>query len=87
MTAYTTPGLSSSDETQKEEYIDYRPSMRISVALRAGEPVFIEEEVLAAGGQNVSDLPAMTDRTTFLQKYRQAGCRKLRNLAMFLPNN
>lgn len=56
-----------SDET-REEYIDCRPSDGIAIALRAGVPVFVEEEVLAAGGQKISELPAMTDLTTFLQK-------------------
>jgi hypothetical protein len=56
-----------SDET-REEYIDCRPSDGIAIALRAGVPVFVEEEVLAAGGQNVTELADMTDLTTFLQK-------------------
>ena len=56
-----------SDET-REEYIDCRPSDGIAIALRAGAPVFVEEDVLVAGGQKISELPAMTDLTTFLQK-------------------
>jgi uncharacterized protein len=51
-----------------EEYIDCRPSDGIAIALRAGVPVFVEEEVLVAGGQKITDLPAMTDMATFLQK-------------------
>jgi hypothetical protein len=56
-----------SDETH-EEYIDCRPSDGIAIALRAGVPVFVDEEILAAWGQKITDLPAMTDLTVFLQK-------------------
>jgi len=52
----------------REEYIDCRPSDGIAIALRAGVQVFVEEEVLAAGGQKVADLPPMIDLATFLQK-------------------
>ena len=45
-----------SDET-REEYIDCRPSDGIAIALRAGVPVFVEEDVLATGGQKISELP------------------------------
>ena len=56
-----------SDET-REEYVDCRPSDGIAIALRAGVPVCVEEEVLVEGGRKISELPAMTDLATFLQK-------------------
>lgn len=59
--------LALSDET-REEYIDCRPSDGIAIALRAGVPVFVEDDVLAAGSQKISELPAMTDLATFFQK-------------------
>ena len=51
----------------REECLDCRPSDGIAVALRAGAPIYISEEVLAAAqsGDQPSD---MVDLATFLRK-------------------
>jgi bifunctional DNase/RNase len=51
----------------REECLDCRPSDGITVALRAGAPIFVDEEILAAAdqGECVSE---MVDLSTFLQK-------------------
>jgi hypothetical protein len=48
-----------------EESLDCRPSDGIAVALRANAPIFVDEELLAAGGigNNISDMVALS---TFL---------------------
>jgi hypothetical protein len=51
-----------------EEHIDCRPSDGIALALRAGVPIFVDENVLASAGQKTEDLPPMTDLSTFLKK-------------------
>ena len=52
----------------QDEYIDCRPSDGIAVALRGNAPVFVDESVLATAGQKSSELPQITDLSTFLQK-------------------
>jgi bifunctional DNase/RNase len=51
----------------RKECLDCRPSDGITVALRAGAPIFVDEEILAAAdqGECVSE---MVDLSTFLQK-------------------
>jgi uncharacterized protein len=51
-----------------EERIDCRPSDGIALALRAGVPIFVDENVLASARQKTEDLPSMTDLSTFLKK-------------------
>jgi bifunctional DNase/RNase len=51
-----------------EEYLDCRPSDGIALALRADIPIFVDETVLSTAGQKSSDLPAIMDLGTFLQK-------------------
>jgi hypothetical protein len=51
----------------REECIDCRPSDGIAVALRAGAPIFVDEELLAATEQG-EGIPEMVDLSTFLQK-------------------
>ena len=53
---------------QHDQYLDCRPSDGIALALRADIPIFVEECVLAAAGQNPAELPEMVDLSTFLQK-------------------
>ena len=50
------------------ELIDCRPSDGIALALRAGVPILVDEEVFIAAGQRTEDLPPMTDLSTFLKK-------------------
>jgi hypothetical protein len=50
------------------EHIDCRPSDGIALALRAGVPILVDEDVLVAAGQRTEDLPPMTDLSTFLKK-------------------
>lgn len=57
-----------STKQQKEEYIDCRPSDGIALALRADVPIFVDENVLALGGQKTVDLPPMVDLSTFLRR-------------------
>jgi bifunctional DNase/RNase len=52
----------------KKEFIDCRPSDGIALALRAGAPIFVDENVLAIAGQKTIDLPPMVDLATFLRK-------------------
>jgi bifunctional DNase/RNase len=51
----------------RKECLDCRPSDGITVALRAGAPIFVDDEILAAAdqGECVSE---MVDLSTFLQK-------------------
>ncbi len=51
-----------------EEHIDCRPSDGIALALRAGVPIFVDENVLASAGQKTEDLPPMIDLSVFLKK-------------------
>ncbi len=51
-----------------EEYLDCRPSDGIALALRAGIPIFVEENVLASAGQKSADLPDIMDLAAFLQR-------------------
>ena len=51
-----------------EERIDCRPSDGIALALRAGAPIFVDENVLASAGQKTEDLPPMIDLSVFLKK-------------------
>ncbi len=51
-----------------EEYLDCRPSDGIALALRAGIPIFVDENVLASAGQKSADLPDIMDLAAFLQK-------------------
>lgn len=51
-----------------EEHIDCRPSDGIALALRAGAPIFVDENVLASAGQKTEDLPPMIDLSVFLKK-------------------
>jgi len=51
-----------------EEGIDCRPSDGIAIALRRDAPIFVEESVLAAAAQTLTDLPDLIDLSTFLQK-------------------
>jgi len=53
---------------QREEYLDCRPSDGIALALRADIPIFVDENVFAAAGQKMTDLPDIMDLATFLQK-------------------
>jgi len=53
---------------QHEEYLDCRPSDGIALALRADIPIFVDENVFAAAGQKMTDLPNIMDLATFLQK-------------------
>jgi uncharacterized protein len=55
-------------EGSHEEHIDCRPSDGIALALRAGVPIFVEENVLASAGQKTEDLPPMVDLAVFLKK-------------------
>jgi len=50
------------------EHIDCRPSDGIALALRAGAPILVDEDVLVSAGQKTEDLPLMTDLSTFLKK-------------------
>lgn len=50
------------------EHIDCRPSDGIALALRAGVPIFVDEDVLVSAGQKTENLPPMTDLSTFLKK-------------------
>ena len=50
------------------ELIDCRPSDGIALALRAGVPILVDEEVFITAGQRTEDLPPMTDLSTFLKK-------------------
>ena len=56
------------ESDHREEYLDCRPSDGIALALRADIPIFVDEGVLASAGQKSSDLPAIVDLATFLQK-------------------
>ena len=49
------------------ECLDCRPSDGIAVALRASAPVFVDEGLLAAAGQEES-ISSMVEISTFLQK-------------------
>jgi hypothetical protein len=51
----------------RKECLDCRPSDGITVALRAGAPIFVDDDILAAAdqGECVSE---MVDLSTFLQK-------------------
>ncbi|MGB8220806.1 MAG: bifunctional nuclease family protein [Methanoregula sp.] len=51
----------------REECLDCRPSDGIAVALRAGAPIFVDEELLAAAEQG-EGIPEMVDLSEFLQK-------------------
>jgi len=51
-----------------EERIDCRPSDGIALALRAGAPIFVDENVLASAGQKTENLPPMIDLSVFLKK-------------------
>ena len=51
----------------REECLDCRPSDGIAVALRAGAPIFVDEGLLAAAGQE-ENISGMVDLSTFLQK-------------------
>jgi bifunctional DNase/RNase len=51
----------------REECLDCRPSDGIAVALRAGAPIFVDEGLLAAAGQE-ENISEMVDLSTFLQK-------------------
>ncbi len=51
-----------------EEHMDCRPSDGIALALRAGVPVFVDENVLVSAGQKSEELPPMTDLSMFLKK-------------------
>jgi bifunctional DNase/RNase len=51
-----------------EEYLDCRPSDGIALALRAGIPIFVDEDVLASAGQTSADLPDIMDLAAFLQR-------------------
>jgi bifunctional DNase/RNase len=53
---------------QHEQYLDCRPSDGIALALRADIPIFVDENVFAAAGQKMTDLPNIMDLATFLQK-------------------
>jgi bifunctional DNase/RNase len=55
-------------EGSHEEHIDCRPSDGIALALRAGVPIFVDENVLASAGQKTEDLPPMIDLAVFLKK-------------------
>lgn len=50
-----------------EVRVDCRPSDGIALALRAGAPISIEQDVLAGAGQNGNDLPPLIDLETFLR--------------------
>ena len=56
--------LSSGGRT---EFLDCRPSDGIAVALRANAPVFVDEALLAAAGQEES-ISSMVEISAFLQK-------------------
>ncbi len=45
-----------------------RPSDGIALALRAGVPIFVDENVLVTAGQKTEELPPMTDLSSFLKK-------------------
>lgn len=51
----------------REECLDCRPSDGIALALRAGAPIFVDEGLLAAAGQEENS-SEMIDLSTFLQK-------------------
>jgi bifunctional DNase/RNase len=51
-----------------KEHMDCRPSDGIALALRAGVPIFVDENVLVSAGQKTEELPPMTDLSVFLKK-------------------
>ena len=52
----------------RDEYLDCRPSDGIALAIRGDVPIFVEESVLKAAGQDYNDLPQVVDLASFLQK-------------------
>ena len=50
----------------RDEILDCRPSDGIAIALRSGAPIFIEEELIVAGSQDVNPSDLL-DLAAFLQ--------------------
>ena len=50
------------------ESLDCRPSDGIAIALRAGAPVFVDDELLSEAGPEGSTTPSLVELSAFLQK-------------------